>query len=411
MSSCTTPLPLDSLRPLVFPVYVPTVARGIGMGAAAPVMTLRAVELGASAAVAGLAVALVGLGQVLGDIPAGQLVARLGERGSTIACTVVGLAGVLLCLLAPTVPLLCAGLLVVGLSNAVWGLAQMTFMAESIAFGRRARAMSLFGGAMRLGFFAGPFLGALAILGLGTRGGFAVQLVTFALAGALMAALPLPGGTAPPVPAPISLIGVTRLHHRILCTLGAGSLLMGAARASREVILPLWAHQIGIGAATASLLFGIGAALELVFAYPAGHLMDRFGRLPVAVPSLAVLAVAYCAVPLTQTTAALGVVAVVMGIGNGIGNGVIMTIGADVAPAAIRAEFLAAWRLTHDGGAFAGPLLIGALASAAPLALAAVSIGGVAALGAAVMRHYLPRYVPWPPRPAPAETFEERVIR
>ncbi|MET7767795.1 MFS transporter [Nocardia sp. NPDC005366] len=414
MTSCSEsaplPAPITSLRPLVFTVYVPTLARGIGMGAAAPVMTLTALDLGASVAVAGLSVALVGLGQVLGDIPAGQLVARVGERASTVGGTVVGLFGVLLCLLAPNVAVLCAALLIVGLSNAVWGLAQMTYMAEAIVFERRARAMSLFGGAMRLGFFVGPFLGALAILGFGIRGGFAVQFVAFLLAGWMMARMPLPSAADPtPVStAPLSLIGVGRLHHRVLSTLGAGSLLMGAARASREVILPLWAHHIGIGAATASLLFGIGAALELVFAYPAGHLMDRFGRSPVAVPSLSILALSYSTVPLTYSTITLGAVAIAMGIGNGVGNGVIMVLGADVAPAAIRSEFLAAWRLTHDGGAFGGPLLIGTLATAAPLAVAALTIGAVAALGAAVMARYIPHYVPWPPAGRESEPSNRR---
>ncbi|MEV0245703.1 MFS transporter [Nocardia sp. NPDC050712] len=395
--------PIDTLRPLVFTVYVPTLARGIGMGAAAPVMTLTAVDLGASVAVAGLAVALVGLGQVLGGIPSGQLVAWMGERASTIWGTAVGLVGVLLCMFAPNVPVLCVGLLIVGLSNAVWGLARMTFMAEAIALPLRARAMSLFGGSMRLGFFVGPLLGALAILGVGIRGGFAVQFVAFLVAGWMMVRLPLPGGTytEPALAPPISLLGVVQQHRLVLCTLGAGSMLMGAARASREVILPLWAHHIGIDAATASLLFGIAAALELVFAYPAGHLMDRYGRAPIAVPSLGILAASYAAVPLTYSTVTLGAVAVALGVGNGIGNGLIMVLGADVAPPGIRAEFLAAWRLTHDCGAFGGPLLLGVLASAAPLAVAALTIGGVAALGAVVMGRFIPRHIPWPPVPQP----------
>ncbi len=46
-----------------------------------------------------------------------------------------------------------------------------------------------------------------------------------------------------------------------------------------------------------------------------------------------------------------------------------MTLGADVAPAATRAEFLAAWRLTHDAGMFLGPLSLGAAAIVAPLSL------------------------------------------
>ncbi|MFR9768294.1 MFS transporter [Nocardia sp. SC052] len=389
---------LPSLRPLLFTVYVPAAAYGIGMGAAAPVMALTALDLGASAAVAGLTVALVGLGQILGDIPAGQVVARLGERISIIAASTAGSIGVLLCLFAPAVPILGAGLIIVGLSNAVWGLARMSYLSEVVPFERRARAMSLFGGAMRLGFFAGPFLGAAAITGLGTRGGFVVQLIAIAIAGWLMARLPDPQTSAAgaiPKP-PLSLVEITRAHRALLLTLGAGSLLMGAARSSREAVLPLWADHLGVDAATASLIFGIGAGLDVLCAYPAGHLMDRYGRRFIAVPSLVILAVAYLSVPLTDSALTLGIAAIVMGIGNGIGNGVIMTIGADIAPAATRAEFLAAWRLTHDGGFFVGPLVISGLAAIGPLAVAVLAIGGVSALGAGVMARYIPVYIPWP---------------
>ncbi|MFB8007680.1 MFS transporter [Nocardia sp. NPDC056000] len=391
---------VSSLRPLLFTVYLPATAYGIGMGAAAPVMALTALSLGASPAVAGLTVALVGLGQVLGDIPAGQVVSRLGERLSIVLASSAGVLGVLACLLAPSVPVLCMGLVVVGLSNAVWGLARMSYLSEVIPFERRARAMALFGGAMRLGSFLGPFLGAAAIIGFGTRGGFVVQLIAIAVAGYLMTRLPDPqtaNSGIDKVP-PLSLLSIGRAHRTLLFTLGGGSLLMGAARSARDAILPLWADHLGASAATAALVYGIGAGLDVLCAYPAGHLMDRFGRRFIAVPSLAILAIGYLIVPLADSIAVLTVAAIVMGIGNGIGNGVIMTIGADVAPAATRAEFLAAWRLTHDCGFFIGPLLVSGLAALAPLAVAVVTLGGVSALGAVAMGRYIPVYIPWPGR-------------
>ena len=58
-----------------------------------------------------------------------------------------------------------------------------------------------------------------------------------------------------------------------------------------------------------------------------------------------------------------------------------------------RAEFLAAWRLTHDTGSFAGPLVVGAVA-AVSLAGGATAIGVLAPVGAGVMYRYIPRYVP-----------------
>lgn len=126
--------------------------------------------------------------------------------------------------------------------------------------------------------------------------------------------------------------------------------------------------------------------------------MDRYGRRFIAVPSLLIIALSYFLLPVSHNVWTLGAVAVIMGIGNGFGNGVIMTLGADIAPAATRAQFLAAWRLTHDFGMFLGPLAAGAAATVVALGLAIAGLGMVSATGAAVMYRYIPRFVPAPAR-------------
>lgn len=380
--------PLRSLGPTV---YVPAAIYGIGTGAAAPVMTLRALDLGSSVAFAGLTVALIGLGQVVGDLQAGQVVARLGERRSVILASTIAAVGVLGCIAAPSVLWLYAGILLVGLANSVWGLARQNYLSLAVPFEWRARAMSLFGGTMRLGFFVGPLLGAAVIWLIGVRGGFVVQLVAVVVAGVLMARLPDPPGSRA-VAQPHSLSAVYRRHARVLATLGSGSLLLGVARSSREAVLPLWAHHLGADAGTASLIFGVGAALDVLCSYPAGHLMDRFGRTFVAIPSILVLALSYLLIPFTDSILTFTAVAILMGVGNGFGNGVIMTLGADVAPEEGRAEFLAAWRLTHDAGFLLGPLSIASVVAFAPLSAAILTVSGLSATGAGLLARYVPKY-------------------
>ena len=158
--SSTTGNPLTALASTV---YLPAAAYGIGMGAAAPVMTLTALDLDAGIAMAGLTVALLGLGQVLGDLQAGQVVARLGERRSIVLASTAAAVGVLICILAPTVWWLCGGILTVGLANSVWGMARQDYLSLAVPFAWRPPAMSLFGGAKRFGFFVGPLVGAAAI--------------------------------------------------------------------------------------------------------------------------------------------------------------------------------------------------------------------------------------------------------
>ena len=59
--------------------------------------------------------------------------------------------------------------------------------------------------------------------------------------------------------------------------------------------------------------------------------------------------------PLTTGVVSLTVVAVAMSLGNGLGAGIVMTIGADVSPADGRVRFLSMWRVISDTGAAVGP--------------------------------------------------------
>ena len=64
------------------------------------------------------------------------------------------------------------------------------------------------------------------------------------------------------------------------------------------------------------------------------------------------------ALPLTQGAGTLLLAAMALGVGNGIGSGLIMTLGADHSPRHGRAQFLGVWRLMSDIGGSFGPALL-----------------------------------------------------
>lgn len=390
--------PAAGLRPFFASLFVPSAIFGLGTGAGAPMMALLARDLGASVPVAGLVVALVALGAVLGDLPSGTLVGRFGERRAIIGGTVLGAVGVLVSLVAPTPAILAIGAVLTGFANAVWGLARQSYLAGALPLHMRARGISANAAMSRAGVLAGPFVGAVVIHRYGIQGGLMVQIAAIVVAGALIARSTVPEPRRSDVGG-IGVVGVARSHSTVLLTLGAGSMLVGASRASREAVLPLWAENIGVAPATVALVFGVSGAVDLLLAYPAGVLMDRYGRRVTAVPALLLFGTAFLILPAIHELWWLVVVAVVLGAANGMSNGLVMTLGADVSPADHRAEFLAAWRLTHDTGSFTGPLAVGVVATVS-LAAGAVTIGALAVVGAAVMYRYIPRYVPLPPRGA-----------
>jgi MFS family permease len=399
-----------SLRSVGVAVYLPSLLFGIGQGAVVPIVALSAAARGASVGLAAVAVAAMGVGKVLGDVPAGGLAARVGERRAMLVATVVALAGLALCLAAPGIAALCAGLVLVGIASAVWSLARQAYLTEVMPYRLRGRALSLLGGMQRVGLVVGPFLAAALAGPLGLPGGYWVHVAAALLAAAVLVVVPdrvpaapedragaAPGegspATRPGAPAEGSwsaLVGVVRDHLPVYRTVGVGSLLISAVRTARQAVVPLWADQIGMSPAGASVVFGLSGAMEILMVYPGGLAMDRLGRRWVVTVSMVGLAVPLLALPLARTPVLLGVLAMVMGLANGLGSGLNTTLGADASPAAGRQLFLGAWRLVSDVGNGIGPVVIGAVSALTALAPASMVMGGVAAGGAALMHRWLP---------------------
>jgi MFS family permease len=156
------------------------------------------------------------------------------------------------------------------------------------------------------------------------------------------------------------------------------------------VVIPLWAEHLGLDAQTTSVIFGLSGAVDMLLFYPAGSVMDRFGRKWVAVPSMLVLGLAHLFLPLTHSVSTLTAVALLMGVGNGLGAGILMTLGVDAAPPGGRAQFLGAFRLFADTGSGAGPFLIAAVTALAGLGPAVLFMGVTGWAAAAAMSKWIP---------------------
>ncbi|MDS1113942.1 MFS transporter [Gordonia westfalica] len=369
-------------RQLVLHVHTPTSLLGLATGATAPVVPLAALAHGASLTLAALVVAAGGLGVLIADLPAGRLVSQVGEQRSMVIGAVVGLVGAALCVVDASLLTLTAGVTSLGLAQAVWGLARQSYLTAAVDPARRARAISAMAGMHRLGFFVGPFAGAAVLTtASGMVGVFVIQLVAVGVAGVLMstmadAEIHTRGTPSAPIWA------TARRHRAPLMRLGPGAFALGSLRATRMVLLPLWAERVGMDASTTALLFGVAGAVDVVLSYPSGVALDRWGRRGMAILSTALFGASLLAMPLVHTPTALWFVALGMGVGNGLTNGLVMTVGADISPADARPQFLSLWRLLHDGGVAGAPVAVGVIAGVAGLPPAAVAMGVVGLVGA-----------------------------
>jgi MFS family permease len=367
-------------------VYLPNFMFAVGQGAAIPVVALLALDLGVNPAVAGLIVALRGLGTMLFDAPAGILVARIGERKSMLVASVVlaGVAGAVG--LRPSLPVYAGLVFLLGGCWSIWSLARLSYATEASPVAHRGRVMSTMGGVTRMGQSVGPFLAGVAVIPFGLAAPFVIQALLGVIATVTMALSktvdPPSGRTAP---GHTGLVEVFREHRSTFATAGVAVVCIQALRASRQAIIPLWGDQIGMTASQISIIFGISSAMEVAIFYPMGMLMDRKGRKWASVPSMALLSVGVAVIPLTSSAGTLIAVGVLIGLANGMGAGLNMTLASDLSPPGARSEFLGLWRLITDAGMVGGPMLVAGITSVATLAASAVVMGAVGALGTAVL--------------------------
>ncbi|MDQ0819803.1 MFS family permease [Arthrobacter sp. V4I6] len=394
----TRPAPF-SLRGIAVPAFGPALLFSIGEGAILPVVALSARDLGASVAVAALTVTLIGLGSWFFNLPASLITLKFGERWAIVgaaAASAIALSGAALSALVPGGLWLLAGsMLVVGMAASVFSLARQKYLTEAVPVILRARALSTLGGVNRVGIFIGPFIGAAVMQFAGITGAYWAGAVAMAAAAAL--SVTIPDLVAKPAPAdgvPLeqaTMRGVAASHAGIFLTVGMGVLLLSALRASRQVVIPLWADHLGMDATQASLIYGLSGAIDMLVFYPAGKLMDRKGRQWVAIPSTLIMGTAMLLIPVSTGFVGLLLAALLIGFGNGISSGLNMTLGADFSPDNGRGQFLGIWRFLADAGATGGPVLLSGVTAVASLGAGVAATGVLGFAAAAVFAVTIPR--------------------
>jgi MFS family permease len=192
-------------------------------------------------------------------------------------------------------------------------------------------------------------------------------------------------------PRTLTILTTLRDNRHVLVTLGLGMLLVSAVRTTRQTVIPLWADHLALDAAVTAVIYGLASGVEMLLFYPAGKVMDQMGRRWVVVPSLVIMGGGLLALPLTYNAQTLLLVAMAIAFGNGIGSGMMMTLGADHSPRHGRAHFLGLWRLMADVGASCGPVLLSLLAATLTLGAGIAVTGVMAFLAAGQLAYWIPR--------------------
>ena len=375
---------------LILPIYIPAFLLSTGIGIVSPTLSIyvKSFELSYTLTTVVLAVG------VLGNVPAGIMVERLGRRSSMLlGLIMIGLSTVGMGVATNLFQLMGAQL-VGGIGNALWMLARHAYMTDVIPIANRGRAIALFGGVNRMGTFVGQF-GSIFL-------GVNLRLPFFIYTGIVVLNLVLCFFFIPETrlsrqtndqkrPYLRNLLEVSRQHIRILATAGVGQVCVQTLRRGCHIIIPLYADEVvGLTTQQVRSVVMVSSAVDMSMFPVAGFMMDRFGRRYATIPGICIFATGMALMPFTGTFTWLLLAAVLMRLGNGVASGTMMTLGADLAPREGTGEFLGLWRLTGDFGGSAGPVVVGNIADLFGLGYSGFALGGIGYLAVSIFLWLVP---------------------
>ncbi len=395
------------MRALVLSFYLPALMVTLGQGLLVPILPLYAADFEISYVLIGLVLAGEGIGTLIADVPTGMMQRRFGDKHVMMMGLLIKAASLGLLFLASSIWVVLLLRLVAGFGRSMYTVSAHVYITNQVDLSQRGKAISMYGGTHRLGGFIGPALGGLLAGMVGMRATFlAIALVT--AIGCLLVAIFTQGKKiarrkAKDAGQGLHIAAVLQQNKRILASAGTAQVFGQMIRAGRTIIIPLFAADVlGLAIDQIGLIISISVAVDFSLFMVAGWLMDRYGRKFAIVPCFGIQALGMALVPFAASFGGLLFAATLIGFGNGLGSGSMMTLGSDLSPAGSRGEFLGVWRLIGDLGHTGAPLIVGVVADVLLLSSAIWVIAGSGLLAASLFTFLVPETLQREPPLAPA---------
>ncbi len=364
--------------------------------AIAPLLPDYVAEFGLSKAEAGILAAAYAAGTLAASLPAGLVATRMGPRRTVIGGLLLLGGSSLVFGLANEMVLLDAARFTQGVSGALIWSGALTWLITTAPPERRGSIIGTALGTAVAGALVGPLLGAAAAE-IGTGVVFGSVLGVALVLAAAAARLPEAG---PPERQPLREVA-TIIRSRPILTATAFVTVPSVMFGAVEVLVPLRIDELGGGHVAIAGGFIFGAGLEAVLSPVVGRYSDRVGR---RIPFVIGIGICACAMVGIAAAQALGPVLAALILGS-LGAGIcfapaLTTLSEAADHSRLHQGFAAglsnmAWAAGQAVGAVAG----GGVASATGYVLPSLAVAALLLLTAAYAYRSLA-----PPMVQPAET-------
>lgn len=332
-------------------------------------------ELGGSVAIVGVIAASYAILSAIAAVPLGRNIDRLGPKRFFLAGVVVAGASMLLSAFGRSIVLLILAQMLLGLGQIAAAIAFQTITANRSETNRE-QGFARLAAAASIGQLIGPALAGI-LIGSGMESGAAFRTTTAFVAAAAIAVLAAVVGMFMGLPAelsatrpasgdpaaPTKMLAIVRLPGMSRALLASVAVLTSLDL--MIAYLPVIGENRGIPPAVIGALLSLRAMASLASRLSLTRVLDRFGRRPTLVASMAVSGLAMSTIAVTGSPVLIGAALIVSGYGLGVGSPLTMAWVSSGVPATDRGAALALRMTGNRVGQVAIPLGVGAVAALA----------------------------------------------
>lgn len=341
----------------------------LGFGAVIPVLPLYAQSFGVSQAAIGATVAVYGLSRVFLSLPTGWIANRLGRRAALLTGGLVSALGNLWCAAAGSYEELVLARFLAGAGAGIVLTAGMIVLADITSTATRGRSMAIYQGVFLFAVGIGPFPGGY----LAER--FSLE-APFLVYGFASVAAALVGWFGVSETRGMDRLGPSAqrsasLREQLLLLAGnVGFLLVcliGLVNATARTgalfsVVPVLARdRLALTATEIGFGFALGSIIGLAITYPAGALVDHYGRKAVIVPATVLTGFSMLAFSIAPSYFWFLFATGLWGGASAASGAAPAAYAADSAPRGMNAAAMGGYRMLSDMGYVLGPILLGVL--------------------------------------------------
>lgn len=349
----------------------------LGFGVVIPALPVLSQELGFGASGVGFLMAAPALARIIFNLPAGALVDTWGRRPAMVVGQLAAAVGCLGTAFGGSLVAIMGFRFLGGVGSALGAAGAQTYLYDVTEKPHlqpiRGVVIGCQGGLIAASYVVGPALGGFLTQLYGPSVAYCAVTSILVVVAAACSILPESRSVVPHQASKRSPLGDTlsTLHEAMsswrsllrepnqqgLCIANMALFLNYAAGVA---ILPLQAFRdFGASPGDIGALYGIGSMIGIFLAPAAGGLSDRFGRIPLVLPSTMICGGACLAMGFSGDWLTFVAAYISWNIGQAILSPLLLTYAADIAPSTSAGAAMSLSRQSQDFVFFVGPIALG----------------------------------------------------